>query len=297
MESVRFDPQKMQNPGIEGVVYQQGSLWSYETREYVLERDGHACAYCDAQGVPLNLDHAVARACGGSDRTSNLVASCIACNLAKGKQPLETFLAKDPPRLANIKARLQAPLNDAAAVNATRNALWDALRQTGLPVETGSGGRTKWNRHRLTIPKTHALDAAATGNVSELKGWQIPVLGIRATGRGGHSRTRSDAYGFPRLRLPRTKTVRGFRTGDLVRATIPIGKKKGTYVGRVAVRSSGSFNLQTAEKTLQGVGAHHCRLLQRDDGYSYQPSRPNPVKSDAPPDPLNGMGVRAKGNL
>jgi hypothetical protein len=158
VESVRFDTQALQNPQLEGVGYQQGTLWGYELREYVLERDGHACAYCDAKDAPLNLDHAVARACGGSNRASNLVASCVACNLAKGKQPLEAFLAHDPPRLARIKARLQRPLKDAAAVNATRRALVEALRDAGLPVETGSGGQTKWNLHRLKIPKTHALE-------------------------------------------------------------------------------------------------------------------------------------------
>lgn len=52
-ESVRFDGQKLVNPEIEGIGYQQGTLWGYELREYVLERDGHACAYCDAKGVPL----------------------------------------------------------------------------------------------------------------------------------------------------------------------------------------------------------------------------------------------------
>lgn len=280
-ESVRFDTHKLVNPDVEGVNYQHGTLWGYETREYVLERDGHACAYCDAKDLPLNLDHVVARACGGSNRPSNLVASCIACNLAKGTQPLEDFLANDPPRLARIQARLQASLKDAAAVNATRTALVEGLEKTGLPVETSSGGQTRWNRHRLKIPKMHALDAASTGDVSQLEGWQVPVLGIRSAGRGAHARTRTDAYGFARLRLPRSKTVRGFRTGDLVQATIPAGKKAGTYVGRVAVRSSGAFNVQTAEKTIQGIGARHCRVLQRDDGYGYRPCRPNPTETGA----------------
>ncbi|SEQ16942.1 RRXRR protein [Ectothiorhodospira magna] len=39
-------------------------------------------------------------------------------------------------------------------------------RATGLPVITSSGGRTKYNRQRLGIPKTHALDAACVGPVT-----------------------------------------------------------------------------------------------------------------------------------
>jgi hypothetical protein len=38
-------------------------------------------------------------------------------------------------------------------------ALYGALQLPGLPVSVGTGGRTKFNRHRFFIPKTHALDA------------------------------------------------------------------------------------------------------------------------------------------
>jgi hypothetical protein len=40
------------------------------------------------------------------------------------------------------------------------------------------------------------------------------------------------------------------------------------YVGKVAVRSSGSFNITTAQGTIQGINYRHCRLLQRADGYA-----------------------------
>ena len=61
----------------------------------------------------------------------------------------------------------------------------------------------------------------------------------------------------------------GFRTGDIVRACVPAGKRAGSYQGRVAVRASGSFNIQTAHGTVQGISHRHCRILQRADGYSY----------------------------
>jgi len=37
----------------------------------------------------------------------------------------------------------------------------------------------------------------------------------------------------------------------------------------VAVRASGSFNIQTAQGIVQGIGYRHCRLVQRGDGYGY----------------------------
>ena len=39
--------------------------------------------------------------------------------------------------------------------------------------------------------------------------------------------------------------------------------------GRVAVRASGSFNLQTGTEVVQGISHRHCQVLQRADGYGY----------------------------
>jgi hypothetical protein len=47
------------------------------------------------------------------------------------------------------------------------------------------------------------------------------------------------------------------------------GKKVGTYLGRVAIRASGSFNIQTGNGLVQGIHHRFCTLLQRADGYGY----------------------------
>jgi len=183
--------------------------------------------------------------------------------------PLEQFLARQPERLARILAQAKAPLKDAAAVNATRWVLARQLQATGLPLELASGGRTKFNRCRLGIPKTHGLDAACVGLVNRLSSWNMPTLAVKCTGQGSYQRTRVDKYGFPRGSLTRTKHVFGFKTGDLVCATVPKGKKSGVYTGRVAVRASGSFNIQTCKGVVQGIGHRCCKMLQRGDGYAY----------------------------
>ncbi len=268
-ELVRFDLQRMENPEIAGVEYQQGTLAGSEVREYLLEKWGRQCAYCGAENVPLEIDHIHPRSLGGSDRISNLTLACRDCNQEKGNRPVEQFLAKKPDLLKKVLSRAQAPLRDAAAVNATRWALFGRLKQTGLPVEQGSGGRTKWNRTRLGLPKTHVLDAACVGKVDHVRNADRPVLRIAATGRGSYQRTRLDSFGFPRGFLTRTKRHAGFATGDRVRALVPSGKKAGTHVGRVAVRSSGSFNIQTGSGVVQGISHRDCRLLQRADGYGY----------------------------
>ncbi|MDT4778180.1 RRXRR protein [compost metagenome] len=268
-ELVRFDMQALENPEVSGVEYQQGTLAGYEVREYLLEKWGRKCAYCGAEHVPLQIEHIVARARGGSNRVSNLTLACRPCNQAKGAQPVAVFLAKTPKRLATILAQAKRPLKDAAAVNATRWALANALRATGLPVELASGGRTKFNRTTLGVPKAHALDAVCVGTLEAVTGWQKPTRAVKCTGRGRYQRTRLDKYGFPRGYLTRKKRVHGFQTGDLVRAEVPTGKKAGSHVGRVAVRAIGNFNIQRDGDVVQGIAHRHCRLIQRSDGYGY----------------------------
>ena len=72
LELVKFDTQAMVNPEISGVEYQQGELFGYEVREYLLEKFGRKCAYCGAENVPLQVEHIVPKARGGSNRVSNL---------------------------------------------------------------------------------------------------------------------------------------------------------------------------------------------------------------------------------
>jgi len=268
-ELVRFDLQQRENPEISGIEYQQGTLAGYETREYLLNKWNRTCAYCGAKGVPLQIDHIHPRARGGSHRVSNLTLACPPCNQKKGAQEIKVFLAKDPQRLARIQAHAKAPLKDAAAVNSTRWVLLNTLKTMGLPVTTGSGGQTKFNRMRLDVPKTHALDAACVGNIGAIRDWNKPTLAIKATGRGSYQRTRLNAYGFPRGYLTRQKRIKGFQTGDRVKAQVLKGKKTGSYLGRVAVRASGSFNLQTAQGVVQGIGYRYCKVIQRADGYGY----------------------------
>lgn len=238
-------------------------------REYLLEKWGRKCAYCDKQDLPLQAEHIHPKASGGSNRVSNLTLACQPCNQKKGSRDIREYLKADPTRLAHITAKAKAPLRDAAAVNATRWKLLESLKETGLAVETGTGGRTKFNRVRLGIPKAHALDAVCVGEVDAVADWQRPTLEIKCTGRGSYQRTRVTAQGFPRGILMRQKQVHGFQTGDLVKAVVPGGKKAGTHVGRVAVRASGSFNIQTKASVVQGISHKHCRLIQRADGYGY----------------------------
>ena len=149
MELVRFDTQKLENPEISGVEYQQGKLLGYEVREYLLEKWGRRCTYCGQLNVPLQVEHIIPKANNGSNRISNLCLACQKCNAKKGTQSIEQFLAKKPSLLKTILSQVKKPLRDAAAVNATRCKLFNILKETRFKVFTGTGGETKYNRVRF----------------------------------------------------------------------------------------------------------------------------------------------------
>lgn len=279
-ELVRFDMQKLQNPEISGVEYQQGALFQYEVREYLLEKWGRQCAYCGAENTPLEVEHIEPRSRGGSNRVSNLTLACVPCNQAKGSRDIRDFLSGKPDVLGRILKGAKAPLKDAAAVNATRWALFRRLKGHGLPVETGTGGQTKFNRSRFDLPKTHFFDAACVGEVDSLTVLADQPLLIKATGHGKRQVIHCDKHGFQRRnakgdlvrKSAEAKTVKGFQTGDIVRAVVRTTTKlkaAGIHVGKVAVRTSGTFNLKTGSSNMQGISHGDCTLLHRKDGYAY----------------------------
>ncbi|MBD2775933.1 RNA-guided endonuclease IscB [Iningainema tapete] len=270
-ELVRFDTQLMQNPDVQGKEYQQGTLAGYETREYLLEKFDRKCAYCDKKDVPLQIEHIHSRAKGGSNRISNLTLSCEKCNIKKGTQDIKDFLKKEPTRLKKIEQQCKKPLADTAAVNATRFKLLEVLKSTLIPVETGSGGLTKFNRSQRELDKTHWIDAAVVGTSTpeKLIIKNVKPLIVVAVGHGTRQMCRTDKYGFPNRYVPREKKHFGFQTGDIVKAVVKTGKKVGEYIGKVAIRSSGSFNISTKNGLVQGISYKYCKRIHAKDGYSY----------------------------
>jgi len=246
-----------------------------------LEKHNRTCAYCGGVSGDnvLEVEHVVPRSKGGTNSIKNLTLSCRTCNQHKDADSLSVWQNRfgnnklDNARKLGIKRVLtgkSGTLKHAASVNATRNRLVKELVLTGIPVQTSTGAQTKLTRHQHAIPKEHCLDAVCVGVVDKpIVNWQKPVLTIKAMGRGCYQRTRLNKYGFPRGYLMRKKSVHGFQTGDMVKASIDKGKNVGYHVGRVAIRASGSFNITTKDGVVQGVNYKHCKLMSRNDGYGY----------------------------
>jgi 5-methylcytosine-specific restriction endonuclease McrA len=265
-EHVKFDTQLMQNAEILGIEYQQGTMVGYEIREYLLEKWGRKCVYCNTTGVKLQVEHINSKAKGGSDRVSNLTLSCQPCNQAKDTQTAAEFGYPD------VQAQAKKPLRDAAMMNATRWRLLNDLKATGLPVECGTGARTKKQRIEHDLPKTHYHDACCVGASTPerlvIKAQYVSIW--TAIGRGTRQMCNVDKYGFPKNHRKNQKLYFGFQTGDLVKTEVPIGKYRGVWKGRVACRASGSFDIKDGNgKIICGSNYKYCQIVQRADGWQY----------------------------
>jgi len=244
-------------------------ITAHEMHAYLLDKWGRQCVYCDSDRQHLQIDPIDLRTAGEpARRISGLVLACTSCIARRAGRDIGEFVT-DRARLERLRNWTKAPQRDRAAVDGVRSAIAEFLATTGLPVELSSGGRTKWNRTRLALPKLQALDAACVGAVRAVVGWRVPVIKIKCTGRGRYQRTLVNAHGFPRGYLMRNKRIHNVQTGDRVRATVPTGKKAGIHTGRVAVRSRGYFDVHKPDGPVTGIHHRYCVVLQRADGYSY----------------------------
>ena len=148
IEVASFDTQKMQNPEISGIEYQQGELQGYEVREYLLEKFGRKCVYCKKKDVPLEVEHIIPKSKGGRGRVSNLAISCRGCNQKKDKQTAEEF------GFPEIQEQARQSLKSTAFMNVVRKILAKQVN-----AEETFGYITKYKRIRTGLDKTHYNDA------------------------------------------------------------------------------------------------------------------------------------------
>ena len=267
IENVSFDVAQMSfNTKLWGNAYQQGPLYQNKLRSFIFNRSNNKCVYCGAKAT--EIDHIIPRAKGGTNSTYNLVASCRACNQMKSNLTLKAFgkmMNKDYSRLEPKKLP-----KDAAIVQSSRNYMVREITKLVSDTTTHDAWMTQYNRDQLGLPKQHYYDALSVGEVpNKFNFLTDKILLISAKGRGSRQMCRMDKYGFPRTSAKVSKSVRGFQTGDIVRAIVTEGLKKRTYLGRVAVRSSGYFDIQTKTQVIEGIGYKYCRIIQRGDGYLY----------------------------
>ena len=148
VEVAQFDQQKMQNPEIDGVEYQQGTLQGYNVRNYLLEKFNRKCVYCGKEDVSLEVEHIVPKSRGGSNRVDNLTISCHDCNQEKDNQTAEEF------GYPEVQKQAKESLKSTAFMNIIR---WKIVNK--LNCDYTFGHITKKKRIEQDLEKTHFNDA------------------------------------------------------------------------------------------------------------------------------------------
>ena len=153
VEVAKFDTQKMQNPEINGVEYQQGTLQGYNVRNYLLKKYNYQCVYCGKKNTPLEVEHIIPKSRGGSNRVSNLTISCHDCNQTKKEQTAREF------GYPEIQKQAKETLKSTAFMN---NVRWEIVNELGCDYTFGH--ITKKKRIEQDLEKTHYNDAFVIAN-------------------------------------------------------------------------------------------------------------------------------------
>nr|DAX81628.1 MAG TPA: RRXRR protein [Bacteriophage sp.] len=273
IEHVSFDTAQMSSDtDLNKTDYQKGPLYNTNLRDFIFSKTNHKCSYC---GAPAQeIDHIVPRAKGGTNSTHNLTPVCRSCNEKKSNLSLKEFgklMNKDYSHLEPKKLP-----KDAAIIQAARNYTITNIRKIIPDTTSHDAWLTKYNKENLNLPKEHYYDALSVGEIPNKFDFSTDkILLISAKGRGSRQMCSMNKYGFPRTASKGSKSVKGFQTGDFVKAVVTKGKKQGTYLGRVTITSKGYFGVDYGKDIVEGVCYKYCRLIQKGDGYLYKYNKTN----------------------
>ena len=253
-EVASFDIQKIKNPAISDVDYQQGEqLGFWNVREYVLFRDGHECQCCHGKSKDkiLNVHHIESRKTGGNT-PNNLITLCETCHTGYHKGIVK--LPKTIHRGMSFK--------DATFMDIMRWAFYNKLKETYSNVSLTYGYITKNTRIKNNLPKDHYIDARCiSGNPLALSDSTVYYQKkVRCHNRQIHKST--ILKGGYRKRNQAPYEVMGFRLYDKV-----LWKGQKCFIfGR---RSTGYMDLRLLDGTHlnASVGYKNLKLLKMRSNY------------------------------
>ena len=253
-EVASFDIQKIKNPNISGVEYQQGEqLGFWNVREYVLHRDGHQCQCCKGKSKDkvLNVHHIDSRKTGGN-APNNLITLCETChtNYHKGKIKLP----------AKIKRGMS--FRDATFMGIMRWAFYNKLKELYQNVNLTQGYVTKNTRIENNLPKEHYIDARCiSGNPLAVATDEVFFFKkVRCHNRQIHKCKILKGGIHKRNQTP--YEVKGFRLYDYV-------QWKGTKCFIFGRRATGRMDLRFLDGTLinASVGFKNIKLISMRKNY------------------------------
>ena len=254
VEVASFDIQKIKNPSISGVEYQQGEQLNFwNIREYVLHRDNHTCQCCKGKSKDniLNVHHIESRKTGGN-APNNLITLCETCHTKYHKG-----LIKLPK---TIKRGMS--FRDAAFMGIMRWAFYNKLKTIYPNVSLTYGYITKNTRINNHLLKDHYIDARCISGhpLATPLGIVYYQKKVRCHNRQIHKNT--FLKGGIRKRNQAPYLVKGFRLFDKV-----LYKGQECFIfGR---RSTGRMDLRLLDGTHinPSVGFRKLKLLEPRSSY------------------------------
>lgn len=245
VETASFDIQKIKNPNISGVEYQQGEqLNSYNIREYVLCRDNHICQCCKGKSKDkiLNVHHIESRKTGG-DGPDNLITLCKTCHTGYHKGTVK--LPKNIHRGMSFK--------DASFMGIMRWSFYNELKTLYSDVSLTFGYITKNIRIKNNLPKEHYVDARCISGhpLAVSEGTYYYQKKVRCHNRQIHKNT--ILKGGVRKRNQASYFVKGFRLFDKV-------MYKGQECFIFGRRSTGSMDLRLLDGTHINASVSYKKL-------------------------------------
>lgn len=184
VEVAEFDIQKIKNPDISGIEYQQGTLQGYNIRNYLLEKHRRKCFYCGKTVSDFEVEHMLPKSRGGSNRIDNLTLSCHDCNEKKGTLTAEEFIQQTLPA-KKATAKLKQLPNEKrlfkymAHMNVTRWTLYNTIKEKYSNVKMTYGYITKYNRIQAGLPKAHHIGAKCITGFSMVHSMGQTVVKIK----------------------------------------------------------------------------------------------------------------------
>lgn len=250
VEIGKFDSQKIANPAISGVEYQQGQLAEWENlKAYAKWRDGQKCRACGRSakdGARLEVHHIRRRADGGSDTPDNVVTLCHECHEAH-HQGIRKLKFKRPPVHRN-----EAHMN--SMLEYLREEVLRNFDYLGIRIGFTYGYETAIARREYNIEKSHANDAfcIAQNFHARRNGYNHYFHRyVRRHNRQLHKTT--ILKGGYRKANQAPKYVKGFRLFDQVRY-------RGIDCFVLGRRASGSFDIRCLDGTRISAGVSYKRL-------------------------------------
>ena len=270
IEVGKFDVQKMMNPDIQRIEYQQGATFGYyDTRYFVFARDQYTCQVCKKKkGKILHTHHLIYHSKGGSDRADNLITVCTECHTNENHKPggilyewmqkkKKTKQYKEPPFMNSLRLR---------------------VFQRYPNAEITYGSTTTPHRKELGLEKSHANDAIAiTGieRITKTADSEFLIRQFRKKKRSLHEEMARKGRKIKNTRSKRnkknTKRVGKFYLNDRVRVYGTVGYITGFTGSFAYIKDVNGDYVMPPEKEYKQVNLSEVEQLSHHNNWQFIP--------------------------